>query len=354
MNVYVINIILTFFWAILFFNVFKSSGESNSGKKAFCILTTIQWILISGLRGMSVSMDMLSYKLRFEKTMHSHWWELFNNFELVYINGEGKDPGYAIFEKIVQIFTHDYQVFLIVVAVIFFAAMGIWVYKYSENPLLSMLIFDSFMSSFFAITGTRQTLATVLVVFIGGYFIRKRKLWQFLLVTLVAYTIHKSALCVLPFYFIANIEITRKYVAVCVGSLPILFIFREQFFDVLGALAGYEYEDLESRGAYGFTFVYIAVLCVSIWAMRHFKTISEDYKLYYNALILGAIFLPLVFVNPAAMRVVQYYSIYLMLSIPQLVKCFERKLHGPITFLMIAALLITTNVYNYHYEFFWQ
>ncbi|MBR2454770.1 MAG: EpsG family protein [Clostridia bacterium] len=354
MNIYVVNIILTFLWAFLCFKVFKGSGESNQGKKIFCTLTTIQWILISGLRGMSVSMDMLSYKLRFEKTLHSHWWELFKNFELVYINGEGKDPGYAIFEKTVQIFTHDYQTFLFIVAIIFFTAMGVWVYKYSENPLLSMLIFDSFMSSFFAITGTRQTLATVLVVFIGGYFIRKRKLWQFLVVTFVAYTIHKSAICVLPFYFIANIEITRKYVAVCVGSIPILFIFKEQFFNVLGALAGYEYDDLESGGAYGFTLMYIAVLVVSILLLRHFKYISEDYKLYYNALFLGAIFLPLVFVNPAAMRVVQYYSLYLMLLIPQLVKCFERKLHGPISIAMIGAILLATNVYNYHYEFFWQ
>ncbi len=354
MNIYVVNIILTFIWAFLFLKIYRGSGEGNRGKKIFCTLTTIQWILISGLRGMSVSPDMESYKYRFENTLVTPWRQLFNNFELVYINGEGKDPGYAIFEKIVQIFTDDYQVFLFIVAVIFFTAMGVWVYKYSDNPLLSMLIFDSFMSSFFALTGTRQTLATVLVVFVGGYFIRNRKFWQFLVVTFVAYTIHKSAICVLPFYFVANIEVTRKYVAICVGSIPILFIFKEQFFDILGALAGYEYGELESGGAYGFTLMYIAVLFVSIWLLRHFKKNSEDYKIYYNALFLGAIFLPLVFVNPAAMRVVQYYSLYLMLLIPQLVKCFERKLHGPITFVMIAALLVTTNVYLYHYEFFWQ
>lgn len=354
MNIYVINIILTFLWAFLFFKVFKTEDGSN-GKKAFCIMTAVQWILISGLRGLSVGADTNSYLLRFEETLHSHWEEVFDNFKLVYVDGEGKDPGYAVFEKIVQIFTDDYQVFLFVVAVIFFVAMGIWVYKYSENPLLSMLIFDSFMSSFFAVTGTRQTLATVLVVFIGGYFIRKRKLWQFLLVVLVAYTIHKSAICVIPFYFISNIEITRKYIAVCVGAVPILFVFRNEFFNILGALSGYEYDGLENRGAYGFTFMYIAVVFVSIWLLRHFKNMnSGDYNLYYNALFLGAIFLPLVFVNPAAMRVVQYYSLYLMLLIPKIVRCFEPKLHGPVTAGMIGAMLLATNVYNYNYEFFWQ
>lgn len=350
MNIYVINIILTFFWGFIFLAIRKTDG----GKKAFCTITSIQWILISGLRGMSVSPDMESYKIRFENTLNSHWYELFENFELVYVEGEGKDPGYAVFEKIVQIFTDDYQVFLFVVAVMFFAGFGIWLYKNSDNPFLSMLIFDSFMSSFFALTGTRQTIATVLVVFIGSYLIKKRKFWQFVLVVLLAYTIHKSAICVLPFYFIANFKITKKYITTIVAALPVLFVFKEQFFNVLGFLAGYEYDELDSGGAYGFTFMYIAVVIASIVLLKYIKPKCEDYKLYYNALFMGAIFLPLVFVNPAAMRVVQYYSLYLTLTVPQFIKCFQKKWQLTIAAVMVAALLLATNVYNYQYEFFWQ
>ncbi len=355
MNVYVINVILTFFWGLLFLRTSRGLGTGSAGKKSFCILATIQWILISGLRGLSVGADTYSYYNRFEKTKLTPWNQLFNNFELVYVEDEGKDPGYSVFEKIVQLFTDDYQVFLIIVAVIFFGAMGVWIYKNSENVFLSFIIFDAFMSSFFAVTGLRQTVATVLVVFVGSHFIKKRSFWAFLFVTIIAFTIHKSSICVLPFYFIANIDITRKYIALVLGSLPVLFVFRNQYFKFLGVVVGYEqYSAFDNRGAYGFSLMYIAVVIVSVLLLGYMKERCPDYKLYYNALFMGALFLPLVFVNPSAMRVVQYFSLYLMFLVPCLVKCFERNSQGIVTSGIIGALMLTTNLYKYYYVFFWQ
>ncbi|MGN0554954.1 MAG: EpsG family protein, partial [Candidatus Fimenecus sp.] len=317
-------------------------------------LTGVQWILISGLRGMSVSSDMYSYQRKFYTTLKTPWNQLFDNFYLVYVDEEGKDPGYAVFEKIVQIFTQDYQTFLFIVAVLFFTGLAVWVYKNSTHPLLSMLIFDSFLWSFFALTGTRQTLATLLVVFIGGKYIKERKFWKFLLITAVAFTIHKSAICVLPFYFISQIEITKKYIAGVICAVPVLFVFRNQFFHLLGSLVGYEYDELASGGAYGFTVVYMAVVLSAVFLLRYVKLRTPEYKLYYNALFMGALLLPLVFVNPAAMRVVQYYSLYIMLLMPSFISCFGKKLQTPVYTIMVLVLLMMTNVYARTYTFFWQ
>lgn len=350
MNIYVVNILLTFVWGMIFLGVFRG----DRGKKIFCALTGVQWILISGLRGMSVSPDMYSYQRKFYTTMKTPWNQLFDNFYLVYVDEEGKDPGYAVFEKIVQIFTKDYQTFLFIVAVLFFTGLAVWVYKNSVRPLLSMLIFDSFLWSFFALTGTRQTLATLLVVFVGGKYIKERKFWQFLLITAVAFTIHKSAICVLPFYFISQIEITKEYIAGVICAIPILFIFRNQFFYLLGNLVGYEYGELESGGAYGFTTVYMAVVLCAILLLRYVKLRTPDYKLYYNALFMGALLLPLVFVNPTAMRVVQYYSLYIMFLMPSFISCFSKKLQTPVYTVMVLVLLMMTNVYARTYTFFWQ
>ena len=325
MNIYVVNILLTFVWAFIFLGIFRG----DKGKKIFCALTGVQWILISGLRGMSVSPDMVSYQRKFNTALKTPWSQLFDNFYLVYVEEEGKDPGYAVFEKIVQIFTKDFQVFLFIVAVLFFVGLAVWVYKNSTQPLLSMLIFDSFLFSFFALTGTRQTLATLLMVFIGGYFIKERKFWPFLLISLVAFTIHKSSVCVFPFYFISQIEIGKKYVAGMLCAVPILFVFRNQYFYFLGALVGYEYGELDRGGAWGFTTMYMAVILTALLLLRYVKLRTPQYKLYYNALFMGAIFLPLVFVNPAAMRVVQYYSLYLMLLMPSFISCFGKKLVHP-------------------------
>lgn len=350
MNIYVVNILLTFVWAFIFLGIFRG----DKGKKIFCALTGMQWILISGLRGMSVSPDMVSYQRKFNAALKTPWSQLFDNFYLVYVEEEGKDPGYAVFEKIVQIFTKDFQVFLFIVAVLFFVGLAVWVYKNSTQPLLSMLIFDSFLFSFFALTGTRQTLATLLMVFIGGHFIKERKFWPFLLISLVAFTIHKSSICVFPFYFISQIEISKKYVAGMLCAVPILFVFRNQYFYFLGALVGYEYGELDRGGAWGFATMYMAVILTALLLLRYVKLRTPQYKLYYNALFMGAIFLPLVFVNPAAMRVVQYYSLYLMLLMPSFISCFSKKLRTPVYAVMVLVLLAVTNVYRYSFEFFWQ
>lgn len=350
MNVYVINIILTFIYALIFLS-FKPAKRK---KKAFCILVTINWILISGLRSLDVGADTRSYRIRFFNTMASSWKSLFEKFYVVYINDEGKDPGYSVFEKIVQLFTDNYQIYLIVVAMAFFVGMAVWIYKYSEEPCMSFLVFSSFLFGFYAITGIRQTIATVLAVFIGTKLIKENKLFKFLIVMLVAFTIHKSVLCFLPFYFVSKIKISRKYITAILFSTALLFVFKEQFFKLIGYIAGYEYEDIENRGAYGFTFLYLAVVFIMLVLLNRIKKTCCNYQLYYNAAFMGLLMLPLVFVNPTAMRVVQYYSIFLMLSVPAIINSFDKKMKPVVYSLAAFALLISSNVYSYEYSFFWQ
>lgn len=350
MNIFVVNIIMTLLWGALLLVVQPTERK----KRIFIGLMTASWILISGLRGLEVGADTLTYRNRFLRTADTSWRSLFENYYFVYVNEEGKDPGYSVFEKIVQIFTDNYQVYLVVVAVIFFAGMAWWIYRYSEEPCLSYLIFSSFLFGFYALTGIRQTLATVLVVFIGTKLIEERKFWRFLLIVAVAFTIHRSAICFFPFYFLSRLPVNKWTVSLVAISTPIVFVFNEEAFRVLGYLVGYEYDELENRGAYGFTFMYIAVTVVMVFLLKHIRKKCPHYRMYYNALFLGLLFLPLVFVNPTAMRVVQYYSLFLMLSVPEIVRAFDKKTSKFIYTLLLVVLFSASNVYIYEYEFFWQ
>ena len=77
--------------------------------------------------------------------------------------GIGKDPGYLAFQKIVQIFTSEYQVFLFVIAIIFFSALGNFIYKNTtrlNDAIIAFFIYSVLFYSFFSITGHRQTIAT--------------------------------------------------------------------------------------------------------------------------------------------------------------------------------------------------
>lgn len=350
MNIFVLNIAVTLLLGVLLLAVQPSERK----RKLYIALMTVNWVLISGLRRVDIGADTLVYKSRFQRTAMTSWRRLFENFYFVYVDDEGKDPGYSVFEKIVQIFTDNYQVYLVVVAVFFFVGLAYWIYRYSSEPCMSYLIFSSFLFAFYALTGLRQTVATVLVVFIGTKLIEKRQFWKFLAVVLLAFTIHKSSVCFLPFYFLSRVPVNKKTVALVSVLTPLAFIFNEEIFHFLGYLVGYEYEELENRGAYGFTIMYVAVTVVMVFLLRMFRRRCEHYQMYYNALFLGLLFLPLVFVNPTAMRVVQYYSLFLMLSVPQILRCFSKKVRTPIYVTMVVILLAVTNVYSYEYAFFWQ
>ncbi len=350
MNIFVVNIAVTLLLGALLLAIQPSERK----KRIYIALMTVNWVCISGLRRVDIGADTLVYKGRFQRTAMTSWRHLFESFYLVYVDEEGKDPGYSVFEKVVQIFTDNYQVYLVVVAVLFFVGLAYWIYRYSADPCMSYLLFSSSLYAFYALTGLRQTVATVFVVFVGTKLIEKRRFWKFLLVVLLAFTIHKSSICFLPFYFLSRIPVNKKTIALVSVLTPLAFAFNEEIFHFLGYLVGYEYEEIENRGAYGFTFMYIAVTVIMVLLLRLFRTRCENYKMYYNALFLGLLFLPLVFVNPTAMRVVQYYSLFLMLSVPQIVRCFSKKVRTPIYMVMVTVLLLATNVYRYEYAFFWQ
>ncbi len=352
MNAYVVNILLIMFWAmaLLLFN------PNERKKKTFIAIASIQWIFVSGLRNINTDAnpDTIVYFHHFNTVMKMPWSKIPALFYKTYVKGIDKDPGYTVFVKLVQVFTKNYQCYLVIVAIILFTSLAVWVYKNSKMPCFSYILFSTLFYSFFGVTGIRQTIATVLVVFIGTELIKKRKFFSLLFICLIAFTIHKSSICLLPFYFISQKKITRKYIIFVLALFPIIAVFRNQFLDLMNFISGYEYEELQSSGATTFTFFYIVIVAVSLILLKYIRANCENYKMYYNALFLGMLFLPLVFVNPALMRVVQYFSVYLMLLVPEIILSIQKKYRNLAYLAVVIVLMFITNIYTTSHSFFWQ
>ncbi len=230
MEIYLINI----FFILILGMIFIYYRPTKKKKKFFCIFSSLQWIFVSGLRNSLVGADTLSYMLMFEYVEMYSWEKILKIFKDNYFQGrkllilEDKDlyndTGYIIFEKIVHIFTNNAQMYLFIVAIIIFASLAYFIYYNSEDPVFSYILFSTLFYSFYAITGIRQSLATALIVFIGTEYIKKKKLWNFLIISLIAYTLHKSAILFVPFYFLAHIEITKKYLIYFYGGLLLFFL----------------------------------------------------------------------------------------------------------------------------------
>lgn len=358
MTWYLLNLLiisLAWFWPINSqdFNIIKRIRTKRT-----CIVGTINWIILSGCRDLSVGADTLTYKIYFfDQISETSWETIKENFITYYTTGLGnKDPGYLVVEKLFSYVSINYQFFLIFIAVLFFVPMGVLIYKYSQHALISYILFSTLFYSFFAITGHRQTIATVIAVWIGSELIRRKKLLFFIIVVLLASTIHMSAICFLPFYFISKIRITKLTMIVYWILIICAYIFRNRFMQLLQLLIGYEnYQYYE--GATGGTFMLLLLgIAIFITIFGNFTIDIEDYRqrISINALFVACIFCPLLLINPSCMRVVQYFSIFLLFLLPDLGQAFkpgESKsfFYTIISFLMITLLIINHPVYTFFF-----
>jgi|SRR5665647_274631 len=361
----IVNLIIICFILISGLMFYEDAGvyaNSRYFRKRYIILICLILILQSGLRNVAVGNDTYGYYESFELLKSTSWEEIWSAIKDYYSPGLGKDVGYLVFEKTVQVFIKSYQIYLFVIAILFFSALGHFIYKNTKklaDAIFAFVLYLSLFYAFFSITGIRQTIATSATLF-GFELIKQRKLIPFLLLILIASTIHKSSLIFIPFYFIANLKNTKIIFGSTLFFFPFVFVFKNAVNNFLKEAGGYDqYDFFEGAGTYTFTFVLLIVAIVAFWRIKPSLMHNRNAKPFYNAFALAIFLTPLTFINPSSMRVVQYFSIFLLLLLPIVIQSFQsislkmrRTVFGVAIFLLLA-LSIKGN-WNSEYKFFWQ
>ena len=353
MTVYLINILLVVFWGfILIYN-----NKSDTNTKVYCGLVALQWILISGLRHVSIGADTATYKDWFEYVKSISWSKVFDDlWGCIFQGKEVKDPGYNLIQKTFQIFCDDYQIFLIFIALIFTSFMAIWIYNNSKDPCFSFILYSVLFYSFYAVTGHRQTIATALVVFIGYKYIKERKLVKFALLAFAGYLIHKSSIVFVPYYFLANITITPLYVIFALIIVAVIVLMGKNLYGPLSQALGFSKKqvDYDVGGAETYALV-LTTLCIVILCFYYFyKNKTENSTRIFNITLITLMSSLLVFQNQGFMRIQQYYSLFLCISFPEVINSFEKKSRVFVYIVTISFLILYLIRNNPQYIFFWQ
>lgn len=348
--------------------------DINRNRKTLFFLETLIWILLSGLRRWDIGEDTSTYAYMFERDMKIPWasvWDEFFKKYILQLSGV-VDPGYKVFEKVVHLFTKDYQYFLVIVAIVFFVSLALFLYRNSYIPVLSYTLFCSMFYSFYALTGIRQTIATAIVVLVGTEAIKKRQIIRFVFLTLIAMTIHLSALCFFPFYWLSQIKISKKTLGIYWFLIVLSYIFRNNLLSALQFLIGYDEYSVFQAQTSAYTFLGLLLL-LSVFITFFYKKITtkkscqssiseytavveenEIGRIAVNALFIAGIFSSLVLINPSCMRVVNYYSLFLMILLPECAGVFthrSKRLYVYICMIALTFLLIRNRPVYY---FFWQ
>lgn len=360
----IVNLIVIFLILILGFHFSRTKyKDSNKNRKAYIKIISFILILQSGLRNVAVGADTYSYFISFQNTINRSWVETYNLVLLYYTSGIGKDPGFMVLEKICSSIIADYQVFLFVIAIIFFSGLGNFLYKNTskiQDIILAYVIYSVLFYSFFSITGHRQTIATGLVFFAFDL-MKRKKIIFFVLLILLASTIHKSSLIFFLLFFVGKLKSSKAPFYISFVLFPIFFIIKSNLIGYIQNLIGYEeYEQVEGAGTYTFSAMFILISFVALIKQRNILKNNANMHYSYCAFALALMFLPLTWIHPSMMRVVQFFSIFMLLLVPEIIKSFRVytiKVYNGVKTLAIVILIllfIKSNINAEPYGFFWE
>lgn len=359
MELQVIIIILGLFALVLWGSA--NNPQSQVSHKKYIIFMMLLLTLQSGLRNVAVGTDTYAYYLQFVEVSSTSWSNLFNKVFLFISDGTGKDPGYFLLLKIIQVFIPEFQLYLLAFAAFFFFALGRLFYRYTSNNyevLLGVALYQCLFYSFFSITGLRQTFATAFLLLAVPY-VLDRKFLKFILLVLIAGTQHKSALLFIPFYALYLFNNPKRVILYALIIFSIMWVVGQSLVSRMVSdtiFAQYEmFLDIHERaGAYSFISF---ILGLGLWILfSEPKQINsaKSSALFANAIAIAIALAPLLKISPANMRVVQYYSIFSTILLPVLVTLTFSIKRRTVYFLLIIFLTYYTMSRDLEYAFFWQ
>lgn len=124
---------------------------------------------------------------------------------------ENPETGYLIFQYIIKsIFNDVLFIFIVSSALIVYSNLNV-IRKECVLPFLGIFLYVHIGGYYQSFNLLRQSLA-IAIVLLGTKFLIERKAVRYFLIVLIASTIHTSVLIMLPFYFIAQIKISKRNV----------------------------------------------------------------------------------------------------------------------------------------------
>lgn len=300
--------------------LFFKSGFIKSEKTSrilFAITFGVAFFLLLALRHPNMGADLkddlftgkLGYCSMFELIGQMSWEQVFTAQVRHY------EQGYVIFNKIVSIFSKDRQAIIVACALVNAVCTAIFIGKNTTKSLFSTTIYLALPSFYILLSGLRQGVA-IGITMLAFLCIKDKKWLGFILLVLLASTLHASSIIFLVAYPLFYIKQTGIVKLISIAVLPVVYIFRTPLFNLL---SGIFKEDAVAKenGALTlflvFVLIYIFLLLIG---NQENKMVNGCINLFFMACIcqaFGGIY-------ATAMRVGYYFMIYACIAIPEAIE----------------------------------
>ena len=325
------NIFIVSFFVILILG--EICKKQYNGKKIFCIGSGTIYFLIAALRSSHVGGDSFNYRGMFELLVDK-------NIEFAFAYSE-KDPVFYVLLSLLGKVTDNYSVFFAIVAALFTITVWVYIYKYSDDPVLSVIVLLAFNLYQFSLTGMRQTIAMSFVVLAIMAVHEEKKIIPYIWV-LIASLFHLSALMCLIIPILCKIRLSTVAIRIAAIPLVICFVFRNSIAGILVGLVserGYGI-DLSTSGYTMMLVIFILFFMAALF-VEEYAYFDEKYHISYMLLIVAVFFETLVTAQNIFFRIAFYFLIVLITVVPNVA---ERAINENSRKILKAGLYVVLSV----------
>ena len=301
------------YWAVCALVIVLGMVMPQHGKQRIQYITAMAVLhaFVSGLRYRYLTGDMMVYERIY---FISHGVSFFDE----YLLSKGVNTGYYWFSKVVAVLSNgDYQVYLMVLAIIIEVAVAMLVYKYSPRPWISYLVWNCMSFYIFGFSAMKQSLAMAFVMLAMDAVLENR-LRRFLLFALIAGAVHFPAFAFLPAYWIAKARIKPLTMICYVAAALVILAFQGPIVKFVTEIYYEEGEviltDEADLGGRFFMMVVMLVMgiCLKGFTDRRFEKVT-------NMMVVAAIFQMFSGFDNIFTRFADYYFQISILYLPVMV-----------------------------------
>lgn len=238
---------------------------------------------------------------------------LMKNDDIFKYNLLSWEPGTVLWMKFFTFFSEDKHLFWLVTIVLSFLPLIYIVWKYSENPFVTITAFMGLGFLQYPMGILRQWLAlqfTLLAV--DAYFENKKK--KLLLFIFIAILFHRTAGLFLLIYIINRIPNTYKSISVSAVIGIVLMISQRFIFSVLNGLARLPMDESRNGGVTMLVILWLLVLITSF--LNKGMVLNKKHEVYFKLILIAATLQPLSLTYSLWSRAIGYFTILACFLIP--------------------------------------
>lgn len=289
----------------------------KKNKKTYIVVICLLLSLVSGFRHFTIGNDTAVY-LRTHNAIVEKGLNVADTSRL--------EPGYIFLDFASTKVSNEFNFFLFIMALLTNMGIAFLIIKYSKNPMMSLLLFVLFRFFFDEMNIMRQFLS-ISIILCGVEYIKNRKLIKYLLIILLASTIHYSALFAFPIYFLYRRSFDKKTKAILLVITAIAFVSLNSILSTvtskIGLYSGYvdAYYDSNKLGSIISAIMSASIYIYSLIIFKKYKKKASDeleYSFFLNISFICMLLNVCSIRISILSRLIDYYEIFIIVLLPNI------------------------------------